>query len=121
MIFSASSLAGAFSGLLAAAILHMDGIGGKPGWAWIFILEGLFTVVFGIFSFFIIPESVGHCTLLSAAEKEYVLKRLREDGAIGQDASADSFAWKEVFQAFRLPHVWFTFCIFFFNGKRLLG
>ncbi|KAF4590269.1 hypothetical protein EYR38_009567 [Pleurotus pulmonarius] len=116
MIFSASSLAGAFSGLLAAAILHMDGIGGKRGWAWIFILEGLFTVIFGIISFFIIPESVGQCTLLSAGEKEYVLKRLREDGAIGQDASADSFAWKEVFQAFRLPHVWFTLCIFFFNG-----
>ncbi|KAL4263473.1 MFS transporter superfamily protein [Pleurotus pulmonarius] len=116
MIFSASSLAGAFSGLLAAAILHMDGIGGKRGWAWIFILEGLFTVIFGIISFFIIPESVGQCTLLSAGEKEYVLKRLREDGAISQDASADSFAWKEVFQAFRLPHVWFTLCIFFFNG-----
>jgi len=31
-------LSGAFSGLLAAAIEKMDGIGGKPGWAWIFIL-----------------------------------------------------------------------------------
>jgi MFS family permease len=36
--FSATSLAGAFSGLLAAAILNMHGVGGKPGWAWIFIL-----------------------------------------------------------------------------------
>jgi len=31
-------LSGAFSGLLAAAIEKMDGLGGKPGWAWIFIL-----------------------------------------------------------------------------------
>lgn len=116
MIFSASSLAGAFSGLLAAAILHMDGIGGKRGWAWIFILEGLFTVVFGLVSFFIIPESVVHCALLSAGEKGYVLKRLREDGAISQNDSADGFAWKEVVQVFRLPHVWFILCIFFFNG-----
>lgn len=38
LFFSATSLAGAFSGLLAAAILNMDGKGGKPGWAWIFIL-----------------------------------------------------------------------------------
>lgn len=36
--FSATSLAGAFSGLLAAAIVHLDGKGGKRGWAWIFIL-----------------------------------------------------------------------------------
>jgi hypothetical protein len=33
-----SYLPGAFSGLLAAAILNMDGKGGKAGWAWIFIL-----------------------------------------------------------------------------------
>jgi hypothetical protein len=25
--------------LLAAAITNMHGVGGKPGWAWIFILE----------------------------------------------------------------------------------
>jgi hypothetical protein len=31
-------LSGAFSGLLAAAIQKLDGIGGKAGWAWIFIL-----------------------------------------------------------------------------------
>ena len=36
--FSATSLAGAFSGLLASAILKMEGAGGKRGWQWIFIL-----------------------------------------------------------------------------------
>ena len=38
LMFSATSLAGAFSGLLASAILNMDGVGGKRGWSWIFIL-----------------------------------------------------------------------------------
>lgn len=33
-----TQLSGTISGLLAAAIENMDGIGGKPGWAWIFIL-----------------------------------------------------------------------------------
>ena len=36
--FSAQSFAGAFSGLLAAAILNMDGIRNKPGWQWLFIM-----------------------------------------------------------------------------------
>lgn len=36
--FSATSLAGAFSGLLAAAIINMHGLGGKKGWQWIFIM-----------------------------------------------------------------------------------
>jgi len=39
IFFSAAAFAGSFGGLLAAAIAEMDGIGGKPGWAWIFIVE----------------------------------------------------------------------------------
>lgn len=38
MFFAAASLSGAFSGLLAAAIVNMDGMRGIAGWAWIFIL-----------------------------------------------------------------------------------
>ena len=34
----------------------MDGISGKPAWAWIFILEGLFTVLVGIASFWVIQD-----------------------------------------------------------------
>ena len=35
IFFSAAALSGSFGGLLAAAIAHMEGIGGKSGWAWI--------------------------------------------------------------------------------------
>ena len=34
----------------------MDGVGGKPAWAWIFILEGLITVLAGAASFWIIQD-----------------------------------------------------------------
>jgi MFS family permease len=40
LLFTAASLAGAFSGLLASAILGMDGRAGHRGWQWIFILVG---------------------------------------------------------------------------------
>ena len=54
IFFSAAALAGSFGGLLAAAIATMDGVGGKPGWAWIFILEGLATVVIATASFWMV-------------------------------------------------------------------
>jgi MFS family permease len=43
--FTFGVLGPAISGLLAFAIRNMDGIQGKEGWRWIFILEGtkLFT------------------------------------------------------------------------------
>jgi MFS family permease len=47
IFFSAAAFAGSFGGLLAAAIELMDGVGGKPGWAWIFILEVIIKAIFG--------------------------------------------------------------------------
>lgn len=94
----------------------MSGIGGRPGWAWIFILEGIFTVLFGIFSSFFIPSSPMNCRLLKQEEKEYIMLRLREDGAISKDDRSDVFSWREVFRIFHLPHVWLLFFIFFFHG-----
>jgi MFS family permease len=38
LLFTGSSLGGAFSGLLAFAILGMDGRAGHRGWQWIFII-----------------------------------------------------------------------------------
>lgn len=38
IIFSVTSLAGAFSGLLAFAIQHLNGKHGFAGWQWIFII-----------------------------------------------------------------------------------
>ena len=37
IFFSAAAVSGSFGGLLAAAISKMSGIGGKKGWAWIFV------------------------------------------------------------------------------------
>jgi MFS family permease len=34
VFYSAASMAGAFSGLLAFAIVKMDGVGGLAGWRW---------------------------------------------------------------------------------------
>jgi MFS family permease len=45
MFFSAATAAGAFGGLLARGISGMAGIGGRGGWSWIFIIEGIITLV----------------------------------------------------------------------------
>ncbi|KAL2832293.1 major facilitator superfamily domain-containing protein [Aspergillus pseudoustus] len=55
--FCASALSGAFSGLLAAAISNMDGVGGYAGWRWIFLIEGLITVLLGVACFFLLIDS----------------------------------------------------------------
>jgi MFS family permease len=44
LFFSAATAAGAFGGLLARGIAEMDGLHGRSGWSWIFILEGILTL-----------------------------------------------------------------------------
>jgi MFS family permease len=90
VIFSAATIAGAFSvyitlgheklidhskqpcrsgGFLAAAIHDMDGVGGKPAWAWIFILEGLFTILLACASPWVIQDFPESAKFLSEAER----------------------------------------------------
>ncbi|KAF7164714.1 hypothetical protein CNMCM6106_001126 [Aspergillus hiratsukae] len=57
VFYCASALSGAFSGLLAAGIAQMDGVGGQEGWRWIFLLEGIVTVVLGVMCFFLLIDS----------------------------------------------------------------
>jgi uncharacterized membrane protein len=47
LFFSAATAAGAFGGLVARAIMEMDGIAGLASWQWIFLIEGLATLVVG--------------------------------------------------------------------------
>ncbi|KAK1829508.1 major facilitator superfamily domain-containing protein [Podospora conica] len=47
----------ASSKLLAFGILHMRGVGGKPGWFWLFTLMGIFTLVCGFIMGFLLPDS----------------------------------------------------------------
>ena len=97
LFFSAASISGALGGLLAVcgicnfsgiftdsasrkvAISNIDGDDGKPGWAWIFIIEGLATVLAGFLSFWIIQDFPDNAKFLSDVERTVVIRRLQSD------------------------------------------
>ncbi|KAL4891998.1 retrograde regulation protein 2 [Aspergillus ambiguus] len=74
-LFVASALSGAFGGLIAFAILYMDGTAGYPGWRWLYILEGLITILFGVCCIFLVPRDYGSAYFLDADEKELMTSR----------------------------------------------
>ena len=95
VFYSAASIAGSFSGLLAFGIQHMDGVGGLGGWRWIFILEGIVTVVLGCVLPWALPDSPSAASFLTQDEKDFVILQLqREQGITGTTATAkDKFQW----------------------------
>lgn len=97
--FSSTTLAGAFGGLLAAAIGKMKGLEGYAGWRWIFILEGALTVAVSFVFFFLIPSFPENAKWLKQEEKDYVAARLRADQ--GKSAVERSITLKDVGNVFK--------------------
>jgi len=75
----------------------MDGIGGKPGWAWIFILEGLATVVAGFLSFWIIQDFPDSAKFLTDVERTVVIRRLQSDDQ--HSAAGEKLKMKYIWQS----------------------
>ncbi|OKL60501.1 hypothetical protein UA08_04331 [Talaromyces atroroseus] len=55
--WTALSVTGIITSLLAFAIFHLDGVHGIAGWRYLFLIEGLVTLSVGIASFFLMPAS----------------------------------------------------------------
>ncbi|KAK1831491.1 major facilitator superfamily domain-containing protein [Podospora conica] len=102
--FSSTSLAGAFGGLLASAIGKMDGVRNYSGWRWIFILEGLITVVFGILFLFTFPSFPEESKWLTPEELVYVKARLRADQ--GDNGADSKMKWSDVVTVMKDYKIW---------------
>lgn len=99
LFFSAATASGAFGGLLAAGISKMSGAAGVGGWAWIFILEGIVTVVAGVMSFWIIVDFPSDAKFLSERERAQVLWRLAQDQQMSA-ARHEKFSIRRVLSGF---------------------
>lgn len=75
----------------------MGGIGGKPAWAWIFILEGLLTLLAGAASFFIIQDFPDTAKFLNEVERTFIIRRLQEDDQFS--AAGEKFKIKYLWQS----------------------
>ncbi|KAI0049941.1 MFS general substrate transporter [Auriscalpium vulgare] len=95
IFFSAATVAGAFGGILAYGIEHLEGKGGLHGWQWIFLIEGLVTVVIAVLAFFFMHDYPETATFLTEREREYVVNALRHSSG----HQSTHFEWRFVWQA----------------------
>ncbi|KAK4225998.1 major facilitator superfamily domain-containing protein [Podospora fimiseda] len=107
------------SALLATGILKMRGIGGYPGWFWLFLLEGLLTVVLAFISFIYLPSSPTQTNSILFqkpwyTEKEEVImvnRILRDDPAKGLTLLKEPATWQDVKSTWGDPSLWGLFFI----------
>ncbi|KAI8996646.1 MFS general substrate transporter [Trametes punicea] len=103
LFFGGATCSGAFSGLFAYGISFMSGTGGLLGWSWIFIIEGLLTVVVAIIAFLVFVDLPETAAFLTPEERAFVLLRLRNDDSVKEEEHLELrhlrealFDWKTI-------------------------
>ncbi|KAH7313920.1 major facilitator superfamily domain-containing protein [Stachybotrys elegans] len=75
ILYTSAATGGAFSGILAFAIAKLGGVAGLEAWRWIFLVEGLFTVVASVGTWFLLVDSPTLSPWLTDEEKKYLTLR----------------------------------------------
>jgi MFS family permease len=114
-IYTAPALALVIGNPLGAAFMQMDGLAGLHGWQWLFLLEGLPTVVVGVVLWFKLPEKPADARWLSNEEARVLEARAVPDAAHARIFSQDWVA------ALKQPATILIGLIYFLNQVAFVG
>lgn len=108
---TAIALAGIIGSPLSGWLLKVsDGWYGLKSWQWLFVLEGLPSVLFGICVPLLLTDRPEQATWLSPEEKSLILNRLAEDE---REKAATGIQHHRGIDAFKSPQVWLCGAIYF--------
>jgi len=92
-----------------AIMQYMDGANGWRGWQWLFLLEGIPSVIMGVLVFFLLPNGPKSAPWLTEQERDMILQRVHDEEAHKQDlGQRHSF-----FDAFKDGRVWALAVVYF--------
>lgn len=118
VIYCATTLSGAFGGLIAYGIQTMGMRRGLEPWRWLFIIEGAISLFFGMVLYLSMPVSAEKAWFLTAEEAEAMrLKKDRDFLFKGQDKLETKHVWR----ALRDPLVYLTAIALFSSSLPLLS
>ncbi|KIV91861.1 hypothetical protein PV10_06352 [Exophiala mesophila] len=110
------TLCNGLSGVLAYGLQQMDGLANYRGWRWIFIIEGILTVIAGCIGYIYVvdfPDQIAKKPawgFLSVKEAEFLLRRINRDR---NDADPEPFSLKVYVAGGKDWKVW-SFALVFF-------
>ncbi|KAL1986810.1 hypothetical protein VTN96DRAFT_5463 [Rasamsonia emersonii] len=107
------NFSGIISGVLAYAFDTVSGSHGLSGWQWLFLFEGVVTIVFGILLWFVLPNFPPDATWLSEKEKAFIQARLPLNSPRAEETN---FRLREILDDLKDCRLWlFTLIWAFFT------
>ena len=107
IFYAASSIASAFSGLLAFGVFHIQS-GSLADWRYLFLVEGCATIAASVVAFWFLPKSASEARFLNSKEKELSFYRMQVDSS---SVVNEKFDFRESFKIFKHPTSWLILCI----------
>jgi ACS family tartrate transporter-like MFS transporter len=105
---TATSLAGVVGGPLSSALLKLDGVAGLAGWQWLFVAEGVPTVLLGLSVLLVLKDGPEQAEWLTAGEKSWLKSELERDRRLYGATEHHS-----LIDAFKLPGIWLLVAVYF--------
>ncbi len=90
------------SGLI---LRHMDHVAGLDGWKWLFLLEGIPSILLGFVTLWVLPDRPETATWLTPAERGWLIRE--------RDKTAHEHLPHTFLGTFREPKVWLLIAIYF--------
>lgn len=113
-------MAGAFGGLLASAILHLDKFAGVSSWRMIFAIEGVITVGLGVIALVILTDRPETARWLTAEEKELAVARIKSE-RVGQTEVLDKIDKRKLWLGLICPVTLSVSFIFLLDNITIQG
>jgi sugar phosphate permease len=78
---TATAVSGIVGGPLSAALFTLDGLSGLAGWQWIFVAEGIPSVLLGVTTLWFLTDRPAEAKWLSPAAREHLEATMRMEAA----------------------------------------
>lgn len=106
---TANSLAGVLGYPLSGAIMdNLNGVAGLAGWQWIFLLEGIPSVIVGFTVLRLLPDGPSQARWLKPEERDWLIDRMSREEAYRQQRHGS-----DLLRAMVDRRVWLLICIYF--------
>ncbi|OQE44798.1 hypothetical protein PENCOP_c002G05110 [Penicillium coprophilum] len=113
--WTAMHIADILAGFLAFGFLHLRGVQGQSGWRWLFLLEGLLTLLFGLSAYVLMPPgpcqtanwSRGKSGWFTAREETIIVNRvIRDDPSKGSMHNREPITLKLLWKSLKDYDLW---------------
>ncbi len=90
-LMSTSAIGAIAAGPIATGLMQLQGAGRLDGWQWIFIVEGIATVVIGIITLWFLPDGIEQAPWLSVVEQHWLMGRQRQELQVKKTMGVTAF------------------------------